>query len=129
MNHNQLVWTPRAKQRPKTTFQGGHARTYTPRETVEAEAALAAQWVGQPVTGPINVSIMLTDTTVHVSVVPCTEPEWRRLRHGDIDNYAKLICDALNGVAWSTTGRSPGCWCASCEDHPAPVPGHVCTVW
>jgi Holliday junction resolvase RusA-like endonuclease len=96
----RLVWVPRAKQRPKTTFKNGHPRTFTPRPTIEAEHALAAQWVGQPVAGPLAVTIVMTDTYVDVAVTPCDEPLSPKLRRGDIDNYTKLICDALNGVAW-----------------------------
>jgi Holliday junction resolvase RusA-like endonuclease len=100
VTHHRLVWTPRAKQRPQHTFQGGHHRTFTPRETRSAEAALAQQWVGQPVAGPIAVSIVLTDTSVDVCISPCPEPTSAKLRRGDIDNYTKLILDALNKVAW-----------------------------
>lgn len=100
VTHHHLVWTPRAKQRPKTTFKNGHARTFTPRETLAAEAALAQQWVGQPIEGPIAVSILMTDAWVDVCITSSPEPESPKLRRGDIDNYTKLILDALNGVAW-----------------------------
>ena len=100
MTHRYLVWTPRAKQRPKTTFKNGHPRTFTPKPTLEAEAALARQWVGQPVEGPIEVFLRLSDTGVDITVMPSPEPTSPKLRRGDIDNYVKLILDALNGVAW-----------------------------
>jgi Holliday junction resolvase RusA-like endonuclease len=45
------------------------------------------------------VTIDLSDTTVHVRVVSCPEAASRKLR-GDIDNYSKLVLDALNGRAW-----------------------------
>ena len=94
------MWTPRAKQRPKTTWQNGHARTFTPRETVAAELALAQQWVGLPIEGPIAVSMVMSDVDIYISISHAPEPESAKLRRGDIDNYTKLICDALNGVAW-----------------------------
>ena len=100
MSHHRLVWTPRAKQRARTAFKQGQYRTFTPRETVQAEAALAAQWVGTPAEGPIRVDIVMSDTSVDVCVSPCLMAESPKLRRGDIDNYVKLICDALNGVAW-----------------------------
>lgn len=100
MTHRRLVWTPRAKQRPRTAFKNGRARTFTPRETLAAEAALAAQWVGQPEEGPVEVYLILSDTDVDVTVVRCAEGASPKLRRGDVDNYVKLICDALNGVAW-----------------------------
>ena len=100
MTHQRLVWTPRAKQRPRTAFKNGNYRTFTPRETLAAETALAAQWVGQPVEGPIEVYLIISDTEVDVTVVSCAEPDSPKLRRGDIDNYCKLILDALNGHAW-----------------------------
>jgi Holliday junction resolvase RusA-like endonuclease len=50
--------------------------------------------------GPIAVSIVMTDTSVDVCISPCPAPGSPKLRRGDIDNYTKLILDALNGVAW-----------------------------
>ena len=96
----KLLWTPRAKGRPRTTFAKGGYRTYTPRETVEAEEALRAQWVGSPVEGPIGLSLTMTDTAVTVYLRRMDEPTSRKLRRGDIDNYAKLVMDSLNGRAW-----------------------------
>ena len=95
-----LMWTPRAKARPRTTFKGSSYRTFTPRETVAAEAALAAQWVGPPTEGPVRVEIIMTDTAVDVLVTETADCVAKKLRRGDIDNYAKLIMDALNGKAW-----------------------------
>ena len=98
--HQNLVWTPRAKGRPRTTFAQGGYRTYTPRETVAAEQALRQQWVGTPMEGLIGVDLVISDTEVRVWIAPEPEPRSRKVRRGDIDNYAKLIMDALNGHAW-----------------------------
>lgn len=95
-----LLWTPRAKQRPRTAFKQGRYRTYTPAGTAEAELSLARQWARPPVDGPIAVGLILTDSYVKVTLEQSAEPVSTRLRRGDIDNYAKLIIDALNGVAW-----------------------------
>jgi Holliday junction resolvase RusA-like endonuclease len=73
--------------------------TFTPRETVLAERELAEQWDIAPVEGPCSVAIHLADTWVRVEVTTCPEAESRKLR-GDIDNYSKLVLDALNGRAW-----------------------------
>lgn len=100
VRHQRLVWTPRAKQRPRTAFKGGHARTFTPRETLQAERDLARQWVGVPIEGPIAVYLVLSDTQVDITILHAHEPESPKLRRGDIDNYVKLILDGLNGVAW-----------------------------
>lgn len=96
----RLLWTPRAKQRPHTTYMQGKPRTYTPKETVEAEAGLAAQWTGRPTEGPIGVWLMMYPDCVDVTVTEI-EPRSPRLQRGDIDNYSKLILDGLNGKAWA----------------------------
>ena len=98
--HQTLLWTPRAKERARTTFLGGRYRTYTPQTTVEAERALCQQWVGAPIEGPIRLDLIMSDTQVGVYVQQAPDPASKKLRRGDIDNYAKLIMDALNGRAW-----------------------------
>jgi Holliday junction resolvase RusA-like endonuclease len=95
-----LLWTPRAKGRPRTTFVKGGYRTYTPHETRDAEKALREQWVGSPVDGLIGLSLFMSDSKVNVNIYEMPHPASRKLRRGDIDNYAKLIMDALNGRAW-----------------------------
>ena len=79
--------------------RAGTARTHHGRP-VEAERALAEQWVGTPIEGPIVVGLMMSDTDVDVTVLPCPPCMSKKLHRGDIDNYAKLIMDGLNGRAW-----------------------------
>jgi len=99
--HQDLVWTPRAKGRPRTTFKAGaNYRTFTPRATVEAERNLRDQWDQPIVQGPIAVGLMMSDTNVGIHIIESPDCTSRYLKRGDIDNYAKLIMDALNGVAW-----------------------------
>lgn len=94
-----LDWKPRAKQRPRTVVQSGRTLTFTPKETRDAEAAIAEQWDQPIVEGPIRVDLILSDTKIEIQIASTLEPESKKLR-GDIDNYAKTILDALNGVAW-----------------------------
>ena len=101
MIRQELLWTPRAKQRPRTAFKQGHYRTFTPKETKDAERALASQWMGPPTEGPIGVDMDMWNDHIVVSVYPWAEPTQAKLRRGDIDNYTKLIADALNGRAWA----------------------------
>lgn len=100
MAEHTVLWTPRAKQRPRAHVVKGRAVTFTPRETVQAERDIAEQWQWAPAEGPISVGLELTDTCIHVTVEDIPEPTNRKLLRGDIDNYAKLVLDALNGRAW-----------------------------
>ena len=100
MKSQQLLWTPRAKQRPRTMYVKGQYRTYTPHETRAAEKALREQWVGDPIEGPMAVTFGLWDDHIEVITGQCPEPESNKLNRGDLDNYVKLIMDALNGKAW-----------------------------
>lgn len=95
-----LPWKPHAKQRPRS----GRGHTYTPTATKNAEAALVAAFRElmpdhSPIDGPILVELNMTDTEVVVDIRPTGEWANRKLR-GDVDNYAKTILDALNGVAF-----------------------------
>jgi crossover junction endodeoxyribonuclease RusA len=99
MSEHILLWTPRSKARPRSHVINGKAITYTPRQTLDAERALAAQWVGKPLEGPLSVHLFLSDVDVQVVIHEGHEIQGRKLR-GDIDNYAKLVMDSLNGVAW-----------------------------
>jgi len=95
-----LLWTPVAKERPRTHLVKGSLITYTPKRTAAAERALREQWTGAPALGPIDVDITFSDTEVELAMFEAQLPESRKLK-GDIDNYLKLIMDALNGVAWA----------------------------
>ena len=96
-----IPWPPRSKGRPRMT-KSGH--TYTPPETRKAEEAIRAafkeampNWT--PLEGPIEVAIFMHDSKLRISLRTTGDYESRKLR-GDIDNYGKLVLDALNGVAW-----------------------------
>lgn len=93
----------RARANPKT---GVH---YTPKQTTVAEAWVrlcCVQQVGTPrVPGPIAVRVTFTmpipkglnrqkqSDARSGRMLPTSKPDW--------DNLAKLVSDALNGVAWS----------------------------
>jgi len=75
---------PRSKQRPR--FSRGHA--YTPKETVQAEKAVAAAWRDLGVE-PFRHSVLVEIDFFNGN---------RRRR--DLDNMLKLVLDALNTVAF-----------------------------
>lgn len=94
---------PQGKARPRVTRYG----VYTPKKTVEYEKAIKNAFLsagGRRTESPVKVSItayykipksaskaneqkMLSD-----ELLPCKKP--------DLDNIAKCVCDALNGVAY-----------------------------
>lgn len=96
------VWGKvRGKGRPRFT-RGGNA--YTPKGTRDYESAIREAFENatgrppEPFSGPIAVCIKTyrqlpksTPKSVH------SEPDTHK---PDIDNVAKIVLDALNGVAW-----------------------------
>ena len=89
------------KGRPRFT-RGGHA--YTPKATRDYERAIREAFENapgrqrEPFSGPIAVSIItyrqLPKSTPKSVII---EPDTHK---PDIDNVAKIVLDALNGVAW-----------------------------
>lgn len=76
---------PQVKERPRVV----RGRAYTPRTTSDAETSIAwqaRQIIRRPLSDPVAVSITFR------------LPDRRRR---DLDNLAKTVLDALNGVAWA----------------------------
>lgn len=97
----EIPGTPTPKGRPRH----GRGRTYTPAKTVKAEAAIASrarEFFTEPMTGPVHVDIVCAfkpaaswskkKTAEHLGM-----PHEQRPDH---DNLSKLVCDALNGIAY-----------------------------
>lgn len=91
----------RGKGRPRFT-RGGHA--YTPKGTRDYERAIreafenAPEKPPEPFSGPIDVTIVTSrqlPKSAPKSVI--REPD---IHKPDADNVAKIVLDALNGVAW-----------------------------
>lgn len=91
----------RGKGRPRFT-RGGHA--YTPKGTRDYERAIREAFENapgrppEPFSGPISVCIMT------YRQLPKSTPKSVIREHDthkpDADNVAKVVLDALNGVAW-----------------------------
>ena len=89
---------PKAKARPRATKT---RHVYTPKTTAEAEKRIAAAWEeadGPMFEGPLDVYLVYSPDGAVVTVNQ--SPHSAKTLTGDIDNYVKLTCDALNGVAW-----------------------------
>ena len=99
---------PVAKGRPKFSMRGGFASAYTPKKTKDAEKLIKEHafsyiqslvWCStgeynMPLASPLNVDI----TFYKKKPKTCKTEMW--VQRPDIDNYVKLILDALNGVFW-----------------------------
>ena len=90
---------PRVKERPRL---GRRGRVFTPERTTQAEAAIAKHWRRKfgrrkPLEGPVMLEIDFDKHGQWIKVSPIDEPHILR---GDLDNYVKLVGDALNGVAY-----------------------------
>ena len=89
---------PTVKGRPRL---GRRGRVFTPVRTLEAEALIAAEYTrlkGPYYEGPVSIDAVFEPTGIDVTITPLGE-HTSKLR-GDTDNYLKLLCDALNGVAF-----------------------------
>lgn len=75
---------PRSKQRPRVTRYG----TYTPKETLEAEAKILAAWISS------EEPIFTHQVVIDINFFNATK------RRRDIDNMGKLVLDALNTHAF-----------------------------
>lgn len=99
---------PFAKERPRGTIISGHVNIYTPKKTVQEEKEIAEAWKRQngllPYEGPVVVRIVLgMSIPKSVSMRKKKDMLGRRVRptvKPDVDNCAKLILDALNGLAY-----------------------------
>ena len=88
-----LPFAPRVKERPRMTRRG---RAFTPKKTLVAEAEIA-EWIdkhvrAKPYTGAVGVTIRFRKDDIKVTV---TERKRLSKLRGDVDNYAKLVMDAL----------------------------------
>lgn len=97
-----LEVAPRAKERPRTTFAGGVARTYTPRPTREREEEIRYLLMAagaRPLEGPLRLALELY---LHAPLRPATPRAYPTLRSNDpdVDQLAKLVMDAGNGILW-----------------------------
>ena len=90
----------RGKARPRVT-RNGHA--YTPAPTREAEDAIRHEWCrvacGAQAMPHVPVTVeIVTERQVPKSKSVSSEPDTFK---PDADNVAKLVLDALNGIAWA----------------------------
>lgn len=113
MIHFRVEGKARGKERPKATTIHGHARMYTPKATRQYE-----EEVRQAFTGSNHgaVPVYEKDRSLRLTLliackVPksytkkmrqaCLDGELQPTKKPDVDNIVKVICDALNGYAFT----------------------------
>lgn len=97
---------PFGKQRPRM----GKFGVYTPKATKDVEAEIrwylkAAKPKPEKLTGPVSVHIVCTFEK------PASAPKsriWPTVKP-DIDNLAKTVLDAANGILWNDDAQVIGC--------------------
>jgi Holliday junction resolvase RusA-like endonuclease len=99
--------SPVPQPRPRVSTRGGFARAYTPKDhpvvAFRSAIASAAKAAGaKPVTHTVQrvIDAVYERPKSHMlkSGVKPSAPETNR---HDVDNVAKAVMDALNGVAWA----------------------------
>lgn len=89
---------PTVKGRPRL---GRRGRVFTPAKTLEAEAIIADHYKrmnGPYYEVPVQLDAVFRPDRIEATITPM--PEHTSKLRGDTDNYLKLLCDALNGVAF-----------------------------
>ena len=100
---------PQGKARPRVVSRGGYTHAYTPTKTAQYEACVREAYKlsippRKPPSGAVEVAIRA------YYAVPKSWPLEKRKKalagmipvtvKPDCDNIIKIICDALNGLAW-----------------------------
>lgn len=117
----KVLGEPMGKQRPKFTNNGKFVQTYTPKETVNYESKVVAEYrshydkamfeVGDEIWATIVAYFKIPKSHYHYHKKTQTtdldkkgqlmlEKKVRPIKKPDCDNLAKICLDALNGIAY-----------------------------
>ena len=107
---------PFVRGKGRVRFARATGRTYTPDATAEAMQIIRQEWgdrAGAPAGVPVTVRI------VTMRPMPKSRPK-RIVTEPDVykpdaDNIAKLVLDALNGIAWSDDTQVTGLYVFKCD--------------
>lgn len=99
---------PFAKQRPKASRRGKFISVYTPKETVDYENLVKYSYYSQNgdnmLQGPLAAEIVGTfpipKSASKKQVQLMLDGEIKHTKKPDCDNMAKIVLDALNGIAF-----------------------------
>ena len=111
--HFVIPGAPFGKQRPKTTRRGKYAHAYTPEKTVSYENLVKLCYMAAAESAESSLfsdeDELRVEITAYYSIPKSTskkkkaamaENTVRPTKKPDIDNVIKVICDALNQIAY-----------------------------
>ncbi len=97
-----ILIEPTAKARARHTVAGGHVRSYTPAKTANAEQQILYHLRQQLASGSQfdkGVALRLTVTFFRARPKAAPKRVTMPVSRPDLDNYLKLILDAISGYA------------------------------
>ena len=109
MVHFEIEITPVAKGRPRYARRGNFVQTYTPTKTREyedviRENAKLAMGSSEPLETPLNVLLLfgmpIPSSTPKKALEGYLNGSVRHIKKPDLDNLAKAVLDAMNGVVY-----------------------------
>lgn len=108
MTEITILGLPKGKERARTVRNGNKTVSYTPTQTKEYEQLVQwcykiakGEWFGnKPIKATITAHFKISQSSsrknreqkLQLAILPCVKP--------DVDNIAKIILDALNGIAY-----------------------------
>lgn len=100
-----ILGKPASKGRPRFSTAGGYARSYTPAKTIEYENLVRMEWEKS---GAKKLEGVIFATINAYFPIPKSVSKKKRkeldgafyTKKPDCDNIAKIILDALNGIAY-----------------------------
>ncbi len=121
-----VIYTPPvAKGRPKFSTVNGHAQAYTPARTRNAEAeiqALIRQEVMAQGSFEAGVPLKLIATFYRQRPKSCPKRVTMPVTKPDVENYGKLLLDALNAFAFADDAQVTTCYLKKRFCKPGQVP-------
>ena len=115
----EVPGTPRGKQRPRVVRQNGRTISFTPDQTVQYENLV--RWCyktaenskrfpdDMPLKVIINAYYEIPKSASKKKRAQMLDGELRPTKKPDADNIAKIICDALNGIAYRDDAQVVTC--------------------
>jgi Holliday junction resolvase RusA-like endonuclease len=114
-----VLGEPCGKQRPRVIRKNGFVSSYTPRKTVNYETLIKEHWSIEnrkykPIQGDVDLEIK-----AYFKIPKSTSKKRKRMmladkikptKKPDIDNIAKIVSDALNGIAFDDDKQIVNLW-------------------